>query len=48
MDKAIAPLAAQQPGWGPRLVKGAWWRSSINLRFFTALQHGLVEQSAAA
>ena len=48
MDKAIAPLAAQQPGWGPRLVKGAWWRSSINLRFFAALQEDLVEQSAAA
>ena len=48
MDKAIAPLAAQQPAWGPRLVKGAWWRSSINLRFFAAVQEGLVEQSAAA
>ena len=48
MDKAIEPLAAERPSWGPRLVKGAWWRSSINLRFFTALQGGLVEQSAAA
>jgi hypothetical protein len=48
MDKAIEPLAAERPEWGPRLVKGAWWRSSINLRFFAALQDGLVESSAAA
>ena len=48
MDKAIEPLAAERPAWGPRLVKGAWWRSSINRRFFTALQDGLVEQPAAA
>ena len=48
MDKAIEPLAAERPSWGPRLVKGAWWRSSINLRFFTALQDGLREDSAAA
>ena len=48
MDKAIEPLATERPAWGPRLVKGAWWRSSINLRFFAALQGSLVEQRAAA
>ena len=48
MDKAIEPLAADQPGWGPRMVKGAWWRSSINLAFFADLQSRLVEDSAAA
>jgi len=48
MDKAIEPLAAERPEWGPRLVKGAWWRSSINRRFFAALQDSLVGQAAAA
>ena len=48
MDKAIEPLAAERPACGPRLVKGAWWRSSINLRLFAALRGGLVEQQAAA
>ncbi len=48
MDKAVEPLAVERPGWGPRLVKGAWWRSSINLRFFAALQDSLVEQDVAA
>lgn len=41
MDKAIAPLVGAHPEWGPRIVKGAWWRSSINLRFFEALRLNL-------
>ena len=48
MDKAIEPLAAERPEWGPRLVKGAWWRSSINLAFFAALQDSLVQRESAA
>ena len=47
MDKAIEPLAADRPEWGARLVKGAWWRSTINLAFFAALQDSLIEQDAA-
>jgi hypothetical protein len=48
MDKAIEPLAAETPAWGPRMVKGAWWRSTINLAFFAALQESLLGDSAAA
>ena len=48
MDKAIEPLAAERPEWGPRLVKGAWWRSTVNRRFFAALQDSLLGQAAAA
>ena len=48
MDKAIEPLAADNPAWGPRMVKGAWWRSAVNLVFFADLQSRLVEDSAAA
>ena len=47
IDKAIEPLAAERPGWGARLVKGAWWRATINLAFFAALQDSLVQQDAA-
>ncbi|MBC7375702.1 MAG: iron-containing redox enzyme family protein [Frankiales bacterium] len=47
MDKAIEPLAAERPEWGARLVKGAWWRATINLAFFAALQDSLLEQDAA-
>ena len=48
MDKAIEPLAAERPEWGPRMVKGAWWRSTINLSFFAALQESLIARSDAA
>jgi hypothetical protein len=48
MDKAIEPLAGERPEWGPRMVKGAWWRSTINLAFFATLQESLVARSAAA
>ena len=48
MDKAIELLAAERPSWGRRLVKGAWWRASINLQFFSALQATLVDREAAA
>ncbi|MEX2289267.1 MAG: iron-containing redox enzyme family protein [Mycobacteriales bacterium] len=48
MDKAIEPLAAERPEWGPRMVKGAWWRSTINLAFFAGLQERLLEESTAA
>ena len=48
MDKAIEPLAAQRPEWGPRMVKGAWWRSTVNLAFFTSVQEGLLDAEAAA
>ena len=48
MDKAIRPLAAATPSWGPRMVKGAWWRSTVNLQFFAAVRDSLIEDSLAA
>ena len=48
MDKAVVPLVAERPEWGPRIVKGAWWRSSVNLRFFEALRSQLVQERSAA
>ncbi len=48
MDKAVVPTVAERPGWGPRIVKGAWWRSTVNLRFFEAVRAQLVQQRAAA
>ena len=48
MDKAVVPLVAERPDWGPRIVKGAWWRSTVNLRFFEAVREHLVQERAAA
>jgi hypothetical protein len=48
VEKAIAPTVAQHPAWGPRIVKGAWWRASVNLAFFERVRHDLVEGLVAA
>jgi hypothetical protein len=48
MDKVVVPTVAERPDWGPRIVKGAWWRSTVNLAFFEALRQDLVEGRAAA
>ena len=45
MDKAVVPTVADRPEWGPRIVKGAWWRSTVNLRFFEAVRRDLVLRS---
>jgi hypothetical protein len=47
MDKAIVPTVTEHPEWGPRIVKGAWWRSTLNLAFFEALRQELAEARAA-
>ncbi len=48
MDKAIEPLSGERPEWGPRMVKGAYWRAALNLQFFAAVMDDLVEGDAAA
>ena len=47
MDKAIEPLAGERPEWGPRMVKGAWWRATLNLQFFAAVQAELVDDATS-
>ncbi|MCA1712542.1 MAG: iron-containing redox enzyme family protein [Actinobacteria bacterium] len=47
MDKAVVPTVAERPAWGPRIVKGAWWRSTVNLAFFEAVRVELLEARAA-
>jgi hypothetical protein len=46
VEKAIAPLVAERPEWGPRILKGAVWRTQVNLAFFAAA-HRLVALDAA-
>jgi len=48
LDKAVMPLVAQHPTWGPRIIKGAWWRSTLNLAFFAGAHDQLVGGRAAA
>ena len=37
VDKSVSPIVEAHPAWGPRILKGAWWRATINLRFFETL-----------
>ena len=48
LDKAVVPAVTERPAWGPRIVKGAWWRSSVNLAFFEAVRRDLRGESSAA
>lgn len=34
VHKAVMPLVAQHPSWGPRIVRGACWRAATNLALF--------------
>jgi hypothetical protein len=36
VNNAVVPLVDDQPDWGPRIVRGAQWRSTVNNRFFAA------------
>jgi hypothetical protein len=33
LDNAITPLVTELPEWGPRIVRGASWRSTVNAAF---------------
>ena len=48
VDKAIMPTVAAYPPWGPRIVRGAWWRSQLNLAFLEAVRIDLVGHRSAA
>ena len=48
VEKAVAPLVAERPEWGPRILRGAFWRSRINLAFFEQLRAELVGEARSA
>jgi hypothetical protein len=48
IDKAVLPTVEELPEWGPRIVKGAWWRSSVNAAFFTSVGPAPTGTTAAA
>jgi hypothetical protein len=38
LDAAVAPIVDEHAGWAPRILTGAWWRVSVNRRFFAAME----------
>jgi Iron-containing redox enzyme len=47
LDKVVAPLAAEQPAWQQRIVRGAWWRAVTNAGLFDLLGDQLAVPAAA-
>jgi hypothetical protein len=47
LDKAVAPTVAEHPEWGPRILRGAYWRSRANLAFFERMRRELTGELAA-
>lgn len=45
LDKAIAPTVASWPHWGPRIVRGALWRSAVNAAFLDEVTTQLIGTS---
>lgn len=52
LEKVIAPTVEQLPDWGPRIVRGALWRASVNAEFLDDVTDMLIaptpDRSAAA
>jgi hypothetical protein len=46
LENAVAPLAAEIPSWGPRILRGAEWKSIVNAGFFRWAQEELVPLAA--
>jgi hypothetical protein len=42
LEKAIVPTIEQHPEWGPRIVRGALWRSAVNTAFLADVTDMLV------
>ena len=42
LEKAIVPTVERWPHWGPRIVRGALWRSTVNAAFLADVTESLV------
>lgn len=42
----VRPLVADNPAWGPRILRGARWKSQVNNRFFRWAERTLVPVAA--
>jgi len=41
LENAIAPIVKERPEWGPRIVRGAIWRSAVNADFLADVAYRL-------
>ncbi|MBW8801470.1 MAG: iron-containing redox enzyme family protein [Streptomyces sp.] len=48
VEKAVVPLVAEHPSWQQRILRGAWWRLELSLRFFSAAEELLLREASHA
>ena len=50
LDKALVPTVVESPEWGPRILRGAGWRSAVNAAFLDEVSDtlGAPRSSSAA
>jgi len=48
LENAVGPLVADRPDWGPRILRGARWKSLVNNRFFEWAQRTLATAASGA
>lgn len=41
LDNAVRPLADRRPSWGPRILRGAAWKSEVDMTFFDWAERAL-------
>ena len=46
LGNAVAPLVEELPAWGPRILRGAAWKSGVNEAFFGWADHALTRVAA--
>jgi hypothetical protein len=46
LQQAVGPLVAANPPWGPRILRGARWKSQVNNRFFDWAERALIPVAA--
>jgi hypothetical protein len=48
LENGVDPLVADEPDWGPRILRGALWKSAVNEAFFTWARRTLVRLPSEA
>jgi hypothetical protein len=48
IEHAVIPLVEMHPDWGPRILRGARWRATVNRRFFARLEQEFMLVPSAA
>jgi hypothetical protein len=48
IERAVIPLVEMHPSWGPRILRGAQWRATVNRSFFARMEQEFMLVPSAA